>query len=211
MPGTIPSCPGRDRAAFSLIELLVVVAVISVLASVTVLVVPGMVEGRGLAGGVSLASSMAHIGRSSALLNNSRARMLFDDDYVAASPDRYRRRVAVVRWVADPDGGPSGWVLSGGPNTLPEGVFFDKESSTSPGTMGFDLGSTTAQNGTSGPQWSYYEFDPAGMLDERRMVALKTGFQEGGEIVERGTTAKRDGFLLQKLGRVTYLPDDYSW
>lgn len=118
----------RTNAAFTLVELLIVIAIISILMTAGAIGLGGISGGKGVSSAVATSESIFDEARSIAVGNRTRVRILVAKSLVK-NPQENLRRVLVVSQKADPVTGdpiPNSWNLSGRGLLLPEKVYFSK-------------------------------------------------------------------------------------
>lgn len=197
----------HSSAAFSLVELLVVIAVIAVLMGAVAIPASGLMQARGVSGAVEGASSLVVAARIEAMKKGRPVRVIVDAD--SSGKETCHRRMAVLK-KNDSDQ----WELASQMVNLPTGIFFWPEySSGFKQDMKFDFTRRgSPQNGSEGGSVSYVEFDGRGQLaDQARMIFVAGTAGSGGQIeVPPAREAGRMGFILRKSGRVTHYrsPDE---
>jgi len=187
--------PAKLSAAFSLIELLVVIGIIAIMATAGVVALGG--GSKSVQSAATAASSVFSMARTEAILRRVPVRVIVDTSYNAAKPDDYLRRIAVVAKKEDTtDWEPiSQWMR------LPANAFFNPDVSKRYGS-----GSMTGVGG-NGTSFAYFEFLPNGQASSPRAQFIVTrGALAGDQFSELGT-ANRSGFVVHKLGRMTFFND----
>ncbi|MBD5779709.1 prepilin-type N-terminal cleavage/methylation domain-containing protein [Pelagicoccus sp. NFK12] len=107
----------RAKAAFTLFELLVTMAVISVLAGIGFYSIARGTEDRALEKGADILHSMVRVARTQAITNGVHSRLIINAD--PNDPESYLRRIGVV--IEDPESGYVKAVDRGA--LLPEGIY----------------------------------------------------------------------------------------
>jgi prepilin-type N-terminal cleavage/methylation domain-containing protein len=209
------SASQRGRNAFSLVEMLVVIGIMAALAVVGLLATRGISKGASVQGAVSTASSLALAARAQAQTLGLGARLVIDSFYDAANPQHCLRRITILEAV-DPDEwtdpSVSEWKLSDKPTLLPKGTYFDRENSSGFGTMQFSFEDIEAQDGSSGNEVLYYEFDGNGrLIDVVPGELAKIIFVAGVDILPSGLpnipeamANSVDGFIIRRAGRLAF-------
>ncbi len=189
-----PLPPALARAAFSLVELLVVVALMIVLIGISLKAFRSGMSAASPTEAANLVSAAVLTARSQALTLRTGSRIVIDGNYDASQPDRSLRRVQLER--KETNGPVDTWVPAGKALALPENVFFATDYST---------GYTEPQ-----PKKFVYEFDKAGRLivpanQEARLVFV-VGFRDPAGVLQTPAPMlpKRNGFIIRKAGRVTF-------
>lgn len=188
-------------AAFTIMELLVVIAVMAILLGVSAMPIAELMRSRGVAGAVDSASSLVTGARIEAMKNGRPVRVVIDTD--PANKDTVFRRMGVVRRTTNTA---TEWEFASRSMSLPTGVFYWKDYETgAKGDMKIDF-KKLKQDGTSGASVSYFEYDGRGQLaDQGRMVFASGSINSAGQLeVPESRKAGRSGFILRKAGRVTH-------
>lgn len=193
--------------AFSLVELLVIIAVIALLLGVGVGSTRDIVNGGGVRGAVSLAAGIIEHARTEAVLRGGGSRIIIDAD---PSSGGYLRRLAILRGVRQENGYVE-WQLASRPQTLPANAFFFEDYSDGFGTMRYDFGGGAGQTGNSGVECRYFEYDNHGWLvhvpgnGQPRAIFVTGLLNESGHLeVSESREVARQGFILRPAGNVTH-------
>lgn len=174
--------------AFSLIELLMVIAIIAVLAGVGVAAFGGG-GGRGPQGAAIVASSVFNLARTEAILRGTDTLVVID---TTPSSANYLRRMSVVL-----DGTSNQLIASW--TVLPSTACFNQSLSVPA------ISSTTFSNlpGT----YDAYKFKANGQLSgSSAQFVVSQGAVMSGTFQESGTN-KRYGFKIHKMGKLTFFND----
>jgi len=128
------SSPGRGNPAFTLVEMLVVIAIISILMTIGSIGISGM-GGKGVTSGVASSESLFEEARTTAVGRSIRACVLVAKSLTNNHADDLRR-VMVAFEEVDANGLPKSsadqdptWVLSSRGTVLPEQVYYSQEFS----------------------------------------------------------------------------------
>jgi prepilin-type N-terminal cleavage/methylation domain-containing protein len=165
------STPGMGKAAFTLVEMLVVIAIISILMTAGSIGLSGM-GGKGVTSGVATAESLFDEARSMAVGKNLRSCVLVAKSLTNNSADDLKRIVVAYEPLDDtgqpttPAGVDPAWVVSGRGAVLPDQTFFSDDFSK----KDHDAGSESIESITlTGAKKSYegeyyiYEFNSQGI------------------------------------------------
>lgn len=124
------------RSAFTLVEMLIIIAIISILMTVGAVSLGGM-GGKGVTSGVATAEALFDEARTTAIGRNLRTAVLVAKDLTNSPGDNLRRMIVAVEKTkpdGTPDAGPNdepSWVLTSRGALLPEQVYFSSSSSAS--------------------------------------------------------------------------------
>ena len=216
-----PSGPPR-KAGFSLIELLTVIAIISVLMTVGAIGIGSLLGGKGVTSGVASAESVFDEARSTAVSQRTKARVLID--VTDPKNQNYLRRMLVAYEELDDDGNPKSnvWTISNRGLMLPDQVYFSRVYSKKSLTGSGELDKMSL-NGVARDyvgEYYYYEFNEEGICRPSSTGMEKVGAEKPGNATfvlgtgvrevnseEPRVTAstKRDfgGFVIWRNGRTS--------
>ncbi|MGJ8634925.1 MAG: pilus assembly FimT family protein [Luteolibacter sp.] len=164
---------------FTLIEVLTVVAIISILMTAAAVGFKNLSAGKGTSTGIAVSESLFNEARTLAVSKNTKSRLLIDGD---PDSETFLRKILVVYGKADADGDiptntstgePTQWALSSRGHTFEEGTYFSQDYSGEPaGTVDTansmslfspDPDITTALTNFGGTYF-YYEFNSEGII-----------------------------------------------
>lgn len=187
--------PSKISSAFSLIELLVVIGILAIMATAGAVALGG--SSKSIQSAATAASSVFSMARTEAILRRVPVRVIVDTTFNSAKPEDYLRRIAVV---AKKEGAQE-WEQISPWTRLPANAFFNPDVSKRYGSE-----SMTGVGG-SGNSFAFFEFLPNGQASSPRAQFIVTrGALAGSQFSELGT-ANRSGFLVHKLGRMTFFTD----
>jgi len=162
----------RTNAAFTLVELLIVIAIISILMTAGVIGLNGLSGGKGVSSAVATSEAMFDEARAIAVGNRTRVRVLVAKE-LTKNPDENLRRVVVVSEKIDPVTGapvPDSWDLTGRGLLLPEKVYFsqtfsmkDHEAKAAFGSSAEDTMTLDATHKIYQGNYYFYEFNAEGI------------------------------------------------
>jgi|694.fasta_scaffold120138_4 prepilin-type N-terminal cleavage/methylation domain-containing protein len=205
--GRSPGAPRAHLSAFSLIELLVVMAIMALLlaAGMTMFRTPTSTL---VQGAVETSAGMVDLAQRQAQVANGGSRLVVDID--PQSPN-YLRSLAVLS--AKTATTPVQWELRIRPQILRQEAQMYPKYSLGQGTMRFDFRSGAAQDGNgSGTLCQFWEFDSNGQLvtsasGASQQIVFVAGVISGGppysQTVADSREPGRDGVILRKSGGVT--------
>lgn len=222
------SKPRAGKAAFSLVEMLVVIAIISILMTAGSIGLSG-IGGKGVTSGVATAEAIFDEARSTAVGRNLRACVLIARS-LANNPENDLRRIVIAYEETNTDGsakhpekGQPKWVLSSRGIVLPDQTFFSekfskKDHSADPGAV---------ETSTTGPidtvvlaevspayqgEYFIYEFNAQGVAkyDKGASFVIGSGVRRGNlpattQPPRVTASGKRDfgGFVVWRNGRTS--------
>lgn len=186
----------RISSAFSLIELLVVVAIIAVMAAAGSVALSS--GSRSLSGATSTASTLFGLARTEAIMRRVPTRVIVDTAFDPEKPENYLRRLAVV--VRNETN--TGWEQVSRWTPLPGQAFYNQDASRK-----HDSEQISGLMGGAGDgPYEFFEFSPSGQAKERAQFVLSRGTLEGGAFQEIGSDS-RVGFYLHRMGKPTFFRD----
>ncbi len=215
---SIPPRPARARG-FSLVELLAVIAIVSILMTVGAIGVGAILNGKGTTSGVASAESVFAEARAVAVGKQTRARVLVD---VAnqADANNYLRRILVAYEELDSSGRPKEgeWVISGRAVILPDRTYFSRDFSKKNQEEGglLDTMTLTNVNRNFAGDYLYYEFNSEGIctMPGASFILGSGGREHGADRPRVTASTKKDfgGFIIWRNGRTSLFrsPDQMS-
>jgi prepilin-type N-terminal cleavage/methylation domain-containing protein len=210
---TPTSPPGRQRRGFSLIELLTVIAIVSVLMTVVAIGI-GSIGGKGVANAVASAEAMFEEARAIALSKRTTTRVLVNvrpgnEMRNAQARENHLRRMIIAYQELDQDGSPTeNWIVASRGILLPEHTYFSqqfsrKDHKTAGVTPDRVTLGATAKEDFRGDYFSY-EFNAEGICTSPgTSFVVGAGTIPIGQELPRVTgAAKRDfgGFVIWRNG-----------
>ena len=210
------------RGGFTLVELLIVIAIISILMTVGAIGIGGLAGGKGVSTAVASAEAYFDTARTTAIGNGCKARFLVDVSDPNSST--YLKRLIVVYQDRDAEGvlQPDSWVQLDRGIVLPDGVFFsrdlsvkDLESGTGGELETQNLSGDEIKTAYQG-EYVYYEFNAEGICTTPgASFVVGQGARPPGASKPSVTAAgKRDfgGFVVWRNGRTSLIksPDQLN-
>jgi len=210
--------PRRYHRGFSLIELLTVIAIMSVLMTVVSIGIGGAAGGKSVATAVSTSEAIFDEARSIAVSKRTNVRVLVavkSPDEMRANPqarENHLRRMVIAFQDLDDEGKPTEqWTLSSRGVLLPEQTYFSQEYSSRDHQAGagaidrVTLGAPANEDFRG--EYFAYEFNPEGICTTPgASFVIGTGVLPINQMVPRVTgSAKRDfgGFVVWRSGRTS--------
>jgi len=199
LPHSIPK--PYSRRGFTLIEILVVVAIISILLTAGITGLGNLSAGKGTTAAVAACESIFAEARNIAMSKGCKARVLIDVNN--AGNENYLRRVIVVHEQIAANGTPvaNTWVMPSRGYVMPQGTFFSQHFSI--GQAAQTLGGAQLKPAFHG-NYVYYEFNAEGIAAvPEAMFVVGTGVRAPGAANPRTTASSaRDfgGFTIFRKG-----------
>lgn len=227
---------GFSKAAFTLVELLVVISIILIATSILFVGGGGGGDGIKLSSAQRIASSIAQGARGQALLKNAETRLIiYSDANANGDPEKLLRYFGIVYWEEelDADGNiiASGWKAATQGTYLPEGIYFDPDLSAAGDngfpdtTMNIEYPRQSLQpDDSGGPEYYYYEFNTNGTMETSpnfvnawlvmRAGTLKPGEGDALEVDFSGDEQQnlKSALIFRRVGTTTLVtdPDEIS-
>ncbi|MEM1223794.1 MAG: prepilin-type N-terminal cleavage/methylation domain-containing protein [Verrucomicrobiota bacterium] len=172
----------RSSLGFSLVELLVVISIILVVASIIIVGGSGG-TGAALSSSQRIAAGIVQGARGQAVLKGTTARMIIHND--PSELDKYRRYFGII-YDDSTDPNVNEWTAATQGTYLPKGIYFDAVTSqnetsnasiwSTSNRMSINFPRNSPQNGSSGPEYLYYEFNSSGTSSNANAwVVLRAG------------------------------------
>jgi hypothetical protein len=222
LPGTVAR---RHDAGFSLLELLVVVGLIIILASLGVSAFKGGNASDGTRGASEMVASLFDSARNEAIVRRVPVRVIFDLGGAASPIDTAYRRVRV----AYSTNGGTNWVPSGPWTKFPGSAHYDacpltpmeREAQhltnavySRPTGTNMILDGSSFGASSEGAVGFYYEYLPNGQISQQTQdgfqppkVVFSPGAVANGIFRERPDRKSLYGFVIGKLGRTQQFAD----
>ena len=186
--------PSGKHSAFSLLELLVVMAIIAMLAGLGVTMFRGGSRGDGTREAASISSGFFSLARNEAIMRRVSSVVVVDAD--TTQPDNYLRRVAVAYQSTN---SPTQWVLSTKWTRFPGNVLFNTKLAPAP--------PTNSLPGAFSNACYVYPFDAKGRTSGIAKFIVSLGSTDGGTFQERNEPNTRYGFMIFPHGHVEFYRD----
>lgn len=204
--------PPHSKSGFTLIEMLVVIAIMSILMTAGAIGLSGM-GGKGVASGVASTESLFEEARAIAVGQRTRVRLLISHS-LTNNPGENLRRVLVASEELDAAGvaQEGKWVLSSRGVVLPDQVYFSQDFSKKDqqnGNGSIDMMSLSNVKSSYQGEYYFYELNAEGICSTPgASLVIGTGSRSVNQPTEkpRVTSAgKRDfgGFVIWRNGRTS--------
>jgi len=166
---------------FTLVELLIVIGIILIAASVLFTGLGGGGDGLKLSSAQRIAASIAQGARGQAILKDTKTRLIiYSENNDSGDVEKKLRFFGIIH--EDPENEDQ-WFAGTQGTYLPDGIYFDPQLSGAnawpQSRMNIEFPRRSAQSDGSGPEYYYYEFNPNG--------TMATSFQNSWLVVRAGT------------------------
>jgi prepilin-type N-terminal cleavage/methylation domain-containing protein len=205
---------------FTLVEILTVIAIITILMAAGVIGIGNINAGKGVTSAVATCESLFEEARTIAVSKRCKTRVLIAENLTSADPSENLRKVTIIHEEIDSSTGmpktPVSWVVASRSYIMPNGVFFSKRFSK-PEAVGPDrvMGLPGVQTPFQGSH-VFYEFNAEGLATvPGASFILGSGIRprnQGDPLTTRGASRDFSGFVVWRNGRTSMFrsPDQIS-
>lgn len=202
LPYTVSISLPRPRRGFTLIEVLTVIAIITVLMAAGAIGLGNLNAGKGTSSAVASCESLFEEARTIAVSKRCKARVMVTAD---PAKDNYLQRVVIVHEEIKADGtvDPGKWVLASRGYELPKGTYFSQIYSKLGDPTKFTLATGKADYLGS---YFYYEFNSEGIFDKAGssfVVGAGARPKNGEPKTTRSAAKDFAGFVIWRNGRTS--------
>lgn len=197
-------------SGFTLVEVLTVIAIISVLMTAGAIGLGNLTAGKGTSSGIATCESLFEEARVTAISKRCKARVMID--LIDPRNDNYLRRIVIAHEKIKPDGtvDPGNWVLASRGYVLPSGTYFSQEYSKldAGGKIKEEAMNSTDFSTSYRGNYAYYEFNGEGIFAEpgaKFVIGSGSRNRIKGEGPKVTSSAERDfaGFVIWRNGRTS--------
>lgn len=205
----------KGARGFTLVEMLVVIAIIAAMLTIGAIGMKNMSKARGVSAGLPIAEAVFAEARSLAVGKGTKARVLIhaqNDPTDELHRERFLSYMSIAYEELDDDGEPTGqWKIASRGSRLPKGVFFVETLSETNAPSLPEV--TITLPGNSSTRCFYYEFNAEGLISEPaasgnsvpRFVIRSGSLPPGADEPIPTSNAKNNmgGFVIWRGGRTS--------
>jgi prepilin-type N-terminal cleavage/methylation domain-containing protein len=215
MNQTFMNAPLRPSAhkhrGFTLVEVLTVIAIITILLAAGAIGVGNLNAGKGVTSAVATCESLFEEARTIAVSKGCKARVMVDVN--DKTSENYLRKVVIVHQKINPDGTftDGKWILANRGFEMPKGTYFSKlyskknSGNLDEGNMNMETESGKVLAAFTG-KYAYYEFNAEGIFENAGSgFVVGSGVRPKGQEPKTTKGAARDfaGFVVWRNGRTS--------
>ena len=213
-----PAPLSRQSGGFTLVEVLTVIAIISVLMTAGAIGLGNLSAGKGTSSAIATAESLFEEARTIAISKRCKARVMIDltQDSSGQKNENYLRRIVIAHEKIKSDGtvDSGNWVLASRGYTMPQGTFFSttySKGKDGSGSVKEESPSLKSEAGAvmseySGKKYAVYEFNGEGIFTEAgASFVIGAGVRPKGGDPKTTASASKDfaGFVIWRNGRTS--------
>lgn len=203
-----PHSGARGCRGFTLVEILTVIAIITILMAAGAIGIGNITAGKGVTSAVATCESLFEEARTIAVSKRCKARVMVDINSNTSA--NYLTRVVIVHEKINADGSVASgvWVMANRGYEMPKGTYFSTQFSSLAGggkIKEHTLGGADIKSGYQG-KYAYYEFNAEGIFEDAGAgFVVGSGVRPKGQEPKTTKGAGRDfaGFVVWRNGRTS--------